>query len=76
MAKGQTAADLRGKTDAELIELLKTVESSLFTARFENYTNKLDDTAKLRQIRREIAKIKTIQSERRIAAVTPKKAEG
>jgi large subunit ribosomal protein L29 len=75
MAKAVKAAEIRGKTDEELADLLKTAEKALFTARFENFTNKLDDTAKLRRLRREIARIKTIQSERKRAAAA-KKAEG
>jgi large subunit ribosomal protein L29 len=77
MAKATKTADLRGKTDAELSEALKAAQSALFTARFENFTNKLDSTAKIGGIRRDIARIKTIQSERkRAAAAAPKKAEG
>jgi large subunit ribosomal protein L29 len=77
MAKQATGADLRAKTDAELSEQLKSAQGALFTARFENFTNKLDDTAKMRRLRREIARIKTVQAERkRAAAGAPKKAEG
>jgi large subunit ribosomal protein L29 len=77
MAKASNAADLRGKTDAELSEQLKTAHNALFTARFENFTNKLDNTAKLGRLRREIAQLKTVQGERkRAAAAAPKKAEG
>jgi|266.fasta.fasta_contig_51_258456_length_1742_multi_2_in_0_out_0_3 large subunit ribosomal protein L29 len=75
MAKAANAADLRGKTDAELSEQLKTAQNALFTARFENFTNKLDDTAKMRRLRREIAQLKTVQGERSRSAVA-KKAEG
>ena len=75
MAKAANAADLRGKTDAELSEQLKTAQNALFTARFENFTNKLDDTAKMRRLRREIAQLKTVQGERSRSAVV-KKAEG
>jgi large subunit ribosomal protein L29 len=75
MAKAAKAADIRGKTDAELSEQLKSAQNALFTARFENFTNKLDDTAKMRRLRREIARIKTVQSERKRASAG-KKAEG
>ena len=75
MAKAANAADLRGKTDAEISEQLKTAQNALFTTRFENFTNKLDDTAKMRRLRREIAQIKTVQGERK-RATAAKKAEG
>ena len=75
MAKAANAADLRGKTDAELVEALKSVQGALFSARFENFTNKLDDTAKIGRLRREIAQIKTVQSERKRSGAA-KKAEG
>ncbi|MBL8679128.1 MAG: 50S ribosomal protein L29 [Myxococcales bacterium] len=75
MANETTGADLRAKTDAELAEQLKTAQGALFTARFENFTNKLDDTAKMRRLRREIARIKTVQTERKRSAAA-KKAEG
>lgn len=74
MAKSNTASDLREKTDAELAEVIKTTRSELFTARFENYTNKLNDTAKIRRLRRDVARVQTVLTARRQA--TAKKAEG
>jgi len=75
MAKAQKAADLRGKTEIELNELLKTTASSIFEARFQNFTNKLNDTAKIGKLRRELARIHTVLSEVRKGAAkseTPK----
>jgi large subunit ribosomal protein L29 len=74
MAKGQSANDLRSKTDAELSEALKATHSSLLTVRFENYTNKLNDTARIGRLRREIAQIKTVQAERSKAKMASKTA--
>ena len=74
MAKGITATDLGEKSDAELAEHLSTQKNELFTARFENFTNKLNDTAKIRRVRREIARVQTVLSARRQAAA--KKAKG
>ena len=39
---------------------LKSSSGELFKARFKNHTNQLDDTAKLRGLRRDIARIKTV----------------
>jgi len=75
MAKAQKAADLRGKSDSELNELLKTTASSIFESRFQNFTNKLNDTAKIGKLRRELARINTVLSERKKTAAkaeTPK----
>ena len=76
MADATKAQDLRGKTDAELNELLKSTHSALFKARFENFTNRLDSTAKIRLLRRDIARIQTVINEKRRAGKTPAKAEG
>ena len=65
MAKGNTANDLKEKSDAELAELLRSSKSELFTARFENFTNKLNDTAKIRRLRKDIARVQTVLSARR-----------
>jgi large subunit ribosomal protein L29 len=70
MAKGTTAAELRSKSDDELIELVKTTKSQLFEARFQNYTNRLNDTAKIGKLRRELARVNTVLNERRRAAQT------
>lgn len=74
MAKGTSTSQLGEKSDAELAEHLESQKSELFTARFENFTNKLNDTAKIRRVRREIARVQTVLSSRRQAGA--KKAEG
>ena len=48
----------------ELQERVDNLTSDLFKARLENHTNQLDSTAKLRSLRRDIARAKTIQRER------------
>ena len=74
MAKEQPASTLRSKTDAELVETLKATHSALLTVRFENYTNKLNNTARIGRLRREIAQIKTVQTERSKAKTATKTA--
>ena len=71
MAKGTTAKDLRTKSGDELIELVATTKNKLFQSRFENYTNRLNDTAQVRKLRRDLARMNTIVSERRISAAKP-----
>ncbi len=57
-------SEIREKTTDELVELEKTMARDLFKARFANYSNQLDDTDKVRRMRRDIARIKTVLSER------------
>ena len=71
MAKGTTAKDLRTKSGDELIELVATTKNKLFESRFQNYTNRLNDTAQVRKLRRDLARMNTIVSERRISAAKP-----
>jgi len=42
----------------------QTMTRDLWKARFSNYSNQLDDTDKIRRLRREIARVKTIMTER------------
>jgi len=65
MAKPITASKLREKTTEELGDFLTEQRRDFFKARFENYTNKLNDTAKLRTVRRTIARTLTLLTERR-----------
>lgn len=53
-------ADLKEKTIAELGEIERDLRRELWKARFENFTNQLDDTAKIRRTRRHIARVKTL----------------
>jgi large subunit ribosomal protein L29 len=75
MAKGTTAADLRSKSDAELAELVKTTKGQLFETRFQNYTNRLNDTAKIGKLRRELARLNTLITERRRSGQTASAAK-
>ena len=57
-------AEIREKTDAELEELEKTLSRDLFKSRFANYSNQLDDTDKLRRLRQDVVRVKTVRNER------------
>ena len=59
--------ELRDCTDERLVDLEKTLRRQIFDARIKNYTNQLDDTASIRRSRRDLARVKTILSERRNA---------
>jgi large subunit ribosomal protein L29 len=59
------ASELREQTVAELEHQESELQRELWKTRMNNYTNQLDDTAKIRRLRRDIARVKTILGERR-----------
>ena len=61
------AADIRLKTDDELSEQLDLLGKEIFNLRFQRANGQLENTARVRQARRDIARIKTIIGERRRA---------
>jgi large subunit ribosomal protein L29 len=65
-------SDLRERTEGDLVQLEDELNRDLWKARFANYTNQLDDTAKIRRLRREICRVKTILTEK--AATAEKKS--
>jgi large subunit ribosomal protein L29 len=58
------AADVRVKTNDELTEQLDTLGKEVFNLRFQRANGQLENTARVRQVRRDIARIKTILGER------------
>ena len=65
------AKDLRERTTEHLKELEKQLNGEVFQARFKNFTNRLNDTATIRKTRRDLARIKTILTQRVIEAGQP-----
>jgi len=63
------AAELRALPEDALAEKLKEAKEELFNLRFQNATGQLDNTARLRAVRREIARIYTVQRERELGIV-------
>lgn len=59
--------ELRSKSVEELKVLGESRRKELFDLRFKHYTGQLADTAQLRAIRREIARIETLVRERNLA---------
>ena len=58
------AADLRTKSEDELSDQLGQLEKEAFNLRFQTASGQLENTARRRQVRRDIARIKTILTER------------
>ena len=54
--------DLRSKNVEELNQELVSAKKELFNLRFQNATNQLTNTARIREVRRNIARIKTMIS--------------
>lgn len=63
MKSAKYLEDLRSKSAAELQEELVTAKKELFNLRFQNATNQLDNTARITDVRKNIAKIQTIITE-------------
>lgn len=63
-----TAAELRELADDELVERLDDNREELFNLRFQVVTGQLDNPRRLGEVKREIARILTVQREREIAA--------
>ena len=60
--------DLRQKSDDQLDEELTSLKREAFNLRFQAATNQLEAPARIREVRRTIAKIKTLQTERATSA--------
>ena len=55
--------DLKAKSAAELNEELVAAKKELFNLRFQNATNQLDNTGRIKEVRRNIARIQTVITE-------------
>jgi len=58
------ARDLRDLTDEELAEKMGETRKELFNLRFQSATGALENSARLRSAKREIARILTVKTER------------
>ena len=58
------AADMRAKSDDELKDQLFDLRKEAFNLRFQSASGQLENTARVGQVTRDIARIKTIQGER------------
>jgi large subunit ribosomal protein L29 len=58
------AADLRTKTDDELGTMLAQLKKEQFNLRFQKATGQLEKTDRVRAVRRDIARVKTLMAER------------
>ncbi len=62
------AEDVRAKSDDELKEQLLDLRKESFNLRFQAVSGQLENTARVREVRRSISRVKTILNERHRAA--------
>ncbi len=62
------ASELREKTPDQLKEQLESLKKEAFNLRFQQATGQLENTARMRQVRRDIARVKTVLNEIAAAA--------
>ena len=61
------AEDLRTKSPDELTDALASLKKEQFNLRFQRASGQLEKTARIREVRRDIARIKTIAAQKRAA---------
>ncbi len=61
------ASDLRTRSDDQLSDQLLALKKEQFNLRFQRASGQLENTARVREVRRDVARIKTLMSERQRA---------
>ena len=64
MKNNKYVEELKAKTAAELNEELVAAKKELFNLRFQNATNQLDNTSRIKEVRKNIARIQTVITEK------------
>ena len=68
MKSNKFVENLKNMTVAQLNEELVAAKKELFNLRFQNATNQLDNTSRIKEVRKNIARIQTVISEQAKAA--------
>ncbi len=68
MAKQTKPSDIRAKTPDELSTMLLDLRKEQFNLRFQRATGQLEGVGRVRAVRRDIARVKTIMAERKHSA--------
>lgn len=78
MAKTESlkAADLRNQSRTDLNEKVTELKEELFALRFQAATGQLENSARLREVRKDIARIYTVLQERNLGIVEDPDREG
>ena len=64
MKTNKYVEELKAKSAAELNEELVAAKKELFNLRFQNATNQLDNTSRIKEVRKNIARIQTVITEK------------
>ena len=64
MKSSEYLKELRTQSAAQLQEQLVAAKKELFTLRFQNATNQLDNTGRIKEVRKNIARIQTVITEK------------
>ena len=64
MKKNTYLEELKAKSQEQLNEELVSAKKELFNLRFQNATNQLDNTARITEVRKNIARIQTVITEK------------
>ncbi|MCM1099979.1 MAG: 50S ribosomal protein L29 [Clostridium sp.] len=64
MKSSEYLKELKTKSESELAAELVAAKKELFNLRFQNATNQLDNTARIREVRKNIARIQTVITEK------------
>ena len=69
MKSNKYLEELRGKSAAELNDALVEAKKELFNLRFQNATNQLDNTGRIKAVKKDIARIQTEMRARELRAL-------
>ena len=70
MARPKTRTDFAGQSDDQLVDSLGDLKREQFNLRFQAATNQLEKPSRVREVRKDIARIKTMQAQRTSAAAS------
>ena len=68
MKTNKYVEDLQAKSVTELAEELVSAKKELFNLRFQNATNQLDNTSRIKEVRKNIARIQTVITQKNSVA--------
>ena len=71
MKTNKYVEELKAKTAAELNEELVAAKKELFNLRFQNATNQLDNTSRIKEVRKNIARIRLLSQRRQELLTNP-----
>ena len=69
-------ADIRARTEDELRAMLLDLRKEQFNLRFQRASGQLEATGRIKAVRRDIARVKTVMNERRRAAAASAQKQG